>query len=71
MWWLSGKPVGPYWRGIDMKIWEMPHGLEVEGHKVLVLPRGLEVDGQNMFVLPQGLGVLPEKFEHLEAVGIW
>jgi hypothetical protein len=29
MLWLSGQPLGPYWRGMGVKVWEMPHGLEV------------------------------------------
>jgi hypothetical protein len=48
-------------------VWEMPHGLEVEGHKVWVVPCGLEVQGQNVCVLPHGLGGL----EDLKAKASW
>jgi predicted NUDIX family NTP pyrophosphohydrolase len=58
---LSGEPVGPYWRGIGVKVWEMPHGLEVEGHQVWVLPRRLEVEGQNVCILPDRWGGLEDE----------
>ena len=56
MLWLSGEPVGPYWKGMGVKVEEMQHGLEAAGHKVWVLLHRLDVEGQNMCVLPHGLG---------------
>jgi hypothetical protein len=61
MLWLSGEPVGLYWRGMGVKVWDIPHGLEVERHKVWVLLRGLEVKGQKVCVLPHGLGGLEDQ----------
>jgi hypothetical protein len=58
MLWLSGEPLCPYWDGMSMKVVEMPHGLDVPGHKVWVLPRGLRGTGHNMCVLIHGLGGL-------------
>jgi hypothetical protein len=56
MLWLPGEPVGSYWRGMGVKVWEITHGLEVEGHKVWVLSRGLKVKDQKVCVLLHGLG---------------
>jgi hypothetical protein len=56
MLWLSGEPVGPYWRAMGVTVLEMPHVLEVEGQKGWVLPRGLDVETQKVCVLPHGLG---------------
>ena len=52
---------------MGVKVWEMPHGLEVEGHKLWILPRGLEGEGHNVSVLPHGLGCLGD----LKAKGRW
>jgi hypothetical protein len=41
---------------MGVNVWEMPHGLEVQGHKVCVLLCGLEVEGQNVCVLLHRLG---------------
>jgi hypothetical protein len=46
MLWLSGEPLGPYWRDMGVEVREILHGLEVEGHKVWVIPCGLEVEGR-------------------------
>jgi hypothetical protein len=56
--WLSGEPVGPYWKGMGVKVWEMLHGLEVEGQKVWVLPRGLGVKARKCGFYHTDWGVL-------------
>jgi hypothetical protein len=56
MLWLSGESVRPYWRGMGVNVWEMPHGLGTPGRKVWVLPRGLGLEGLKVCVLPYGLG---------------
>jgi hypothetical protein len=40
MLWLSEEPLGPYWGGMGVKVYVMPRGLGIEGHKVWVLPHG-------------------------------
>jgi hypothetical protein len=42
--------------GACWEVLEIPHGLDVEGHKVWVRPRGLGVEGQKVCVLPNTLG---------------
>jgi hypothetical protein len=61
MLWLSGEPLGPYWGGMGVKVWEMPCGLGAPGHKVSVLPCGLRVEGHKVCVLPYGLGGLVDR----------
>jgi hypothetical protein len=58
MLWLSGEPLGPYWRSMGVKICEMPRRLGTPGHKVWGLACGLGMEGHKVWFCNTDWGVL-------------